>query len=43
MKYIYELNSKQYFKYNIIAKKRSSGVISDKEFKEELNKIINDV
>jgi hypothetical protein len=43
MKYIHELNSEQYFKYNIIAKKRSRGLISDKEFKKELNKIIKDV
>ena len=43
MKYIYELNSKQHSKYNIIAKKRSSGIIRYEEFKEELNKIIKDV
>ena len=41
MKYIYELNNKQFKKYNVIAKKRNSGIISWKEFKKELNKIIN--
>ena len=40
MKYIYELNNKQYKKYNIIAIKRSHGIISDDEFKKELKDII---
>ena len=40
MKYIYELNNKQYKEYNIIAIKRSNGIISDKEFKKELKRII---
>ena len=40
MKYIDDLNPEQFIKYNVIAKKRNSGIISWKEFKEELNKII---
>ena len=42
MKYIDDLNTEQLIKYNVIAKKRNSGIISWKEFKKELNKIIND-
>ena len=40
MKYIYELTQKQYKEYNIIAKKRTAGIISDQEFKKELKKIV---
>ena len=42
MKYIYELSLKQYEKYWALATKRSKGIITDKEFKKQLNKIIND-
>ena len=42
MKYIYELSLKQYDKYRALATKRSKEIIIDKEFKKQLNKIIND-
>ena len=41
MKYIYELNDKQFKKYNILASNKSRGLITEEEFKEGLNKIIN--
>ena len=41
MKYIYELNDRQFKKYNILASEKSRGLITEDEFKEGLDKIIN--
>ena len=42
MKYIYELNDSQFNKYSILASNKSRGLITEEEFKEGLDKIIND-
>ena len=41
MKYIYELTTKQYKLYRVIAIQSSRGLITNKKFKKELNNIIN--
>ena len=42
-KYIYQLNKKQLKKYRKIAIDKSYGIITEKEFKKQLDYIINSI